>query len=129
VLALLWHGSLPDEDEFEEFSTTMAAERDVAEDVLETARTLGAVDADPMAGAANGRLRAVGVRSRCRRRPHRRSVEPTQGSSDHGEGSDDHRRVRAVSTRDEAFVAPRENLTHAANALYMLTGEEPDEVL
>jgi len=128
VLALLWHGSLPDEDEFEEFSTTMAAERDVAEDVLETARTLGAVDADPMAAlrTAVSELSAFDPDA---------DADPTDEASNRRKGRRITAKVPTIiaaferSRRDEAFVAPRENLTHAANALYMLTGEEPDEVL
>ncbi|WP_255192640.1 citrate synthase [Natronobeatus ordinarius] len=128
VLYLLWNGHLPDEAELEEFSTAMAAERDVDGAVLETTQTLAAADANPMAA-----LRTI-VSELSAFDPDA-DADPTDEDANLRKG----RRITAKiptilaaferTRRGEEIVAPREDLSHAANFLYMLNGEEPDEVL
>ena len=128
VLYLLWHGHLPNEAELKEFSTAMAEERDVDEAVLETTQTLAAADANPMAALRTivSELSAFDADA---------GADPIDEEANLRKG----RRITAKiptilaaferARRDEAFVSPREDLSHAANFLYMLNGEEPDEVL
>src|SRR6056297_3256866 len=129
VLYLLWHGELPDRDELDAFSEAMSAERDVEDGVMDTVRELAAADANPMSALAT----TVSMRS---------AYDPDDAETD----PDDHeanlrkgRRITAkLPTIIAAFtrlrdgndpVAPREDLSHAENFLYMLNDEEPDDVL
>src|SRR6056297_3435 len=49
VLYLLWHGELPTADELDAFAASIAEERALSDDVLETVRRLAASDEEPMA--------------------------------------------------------------------------------
>jgi citrate synthase len=128
VLYLLWHGHLPNEDELAEFTDAMVEERHVDDDVLQTVEQLAAADENPMAA-----LRTA-VSMFAAYDPDAES-DPTDEAANLRKG----RRITAkIPTVLAAFtrfrdgqdaVAPREDLSHAANFLYMLNGEEPNEVL
>jgi citrate synthase len=130
VVYLLWHGELPTREELESFRETMAAERELADGVHETVRELAEQDEDPMAA-----LRTIVS-----------DFSAYDADADGFENvTDDEANIRKacritakIPTALAAFqrirqgddpVAPREDLTHAANFLYMLNDEEPDEVL
>ena len=127
VLYLLWHGSLPTADELAEFTDTMAAERAVDDDVLSALADLAAADEEPMAALRT----ATSMLSASEPEP---DADPEDQPSTLRQG----RRITAkIPTilaayqrlRDgEEPLAPKEELSHAANFLYMLTGEEPDDV-
>ncbi|WP_137286655.1 citrate synthase [Halorussus salinisoli] len=129
VLYLLWHGELPTRDELDEFSESMAAEREIDEDVLDTVRKLAEADEKPMAAVRT----AVSMLSAYD--PDDSEADPTDREVNLRKG----RRITAkVPTVVAAFkrirngndpVEPREDLGHAENFLYMLNDEEPDEVL
>jgi citrate synthase len=127
VLYLLWHGHLPDEAELREFEETMAAERPVDDDVLDVMGVLASLSTEPMAALRTG----VSALS---------ATEP-EADADPEDGDVALRKGRRITAkiptlvaafdrarRGEPPVAPREDLGHAANFLYMLTGEEPDDV-
>jgi citrate synthase len=128
VLYLLWYGHLPDRAAYDEFRDSMAAERHVADGVLTTVRELAEQDEDPMAAlrTAVSQLSAYDPDA---------SADPTDRDANLRKG----RRITAkIPTILAAFdrvrngndiVDPREDLDHAANFLYMLNGEEPDDVL
>jgi len=126
TLYLLWHGDLPDRDELDDFAATLADERAVPAGVAEAAGELAAVDEEPMAA-----LRTLV--SMLSAYEHERDADPEDTDATLRMG----RRVTAKlptalaafdrARRGEDPVAPREDLGHAANFLYMLTGEEPDE--
>ncbi|MFB6354445.1 MAG: citrate synthase, partial [Halobacteriales archaeon] len=128
VLFLLWHGHLPDADELATFEAEMSAERAVADDILDAVRALAAADEDPMAA-----LRTVA--SLLSAWDADADAEPADREANLRKG----RRITAkLPTALAAYarlrdgdepVAPREDLGHAANFLYMLNGEVPDEVL
>ena len=128
VLYLLWYGRLPNREELEAFSESMAAERDLDDTVLETVRALAAADANPMSALQT-------VVSELASFDPDADAEPTDREANLRKG----RRITAKiptalasferSRRGEEVVEPREDLSHAANFLYMLNGEEPDEVL
>ncbi|MCL9812533.1 citrate synthase [Natranaeroarchaeum aerophilus] len=129
VLYLLWHGRLPDRDELAEFEASMAEEREVDDGVIEVVRELAEQDEDPMAA-----LRTI--------------VSMLSAYDPEGSGYDTEddeallrkgRRITAkmptvlaafsrIRNGDEP-VAPRSDLGHAENFLYMLNDEKPDEVL
>ena len=127
VLYLLWHGELPTREELDAFTDEMAAEREVDDAVLEALGDLAAADESPMAALRTG----VSLLS---------AYEPEDGADAHDLDAAlrKGRRVTAqIPTvlaaydrlrRGEEPVAPREDLGLAANFLYMLTGDEPDEV-
>jgi len=128
VVYLLWYGHLPDAAELDEFEASMAAERSVHDDVVATVRALAEADENPMAAlrTAVSMLSAYDPDADC---------EPT----DFEAGLRKSRRITAkIPTLVAAFVRlregedpiePRDDLGHAANFLYMLNDEEPDDVL
>ena len=129
VLYLLWYGELPNRDELDAFESEMASERSVDDGVLATVRELADADENPMAALRT----AVSMLSGYDPAPE--DAEPTDEDVNLATG----RRITAkIPTIIAAFararngeeaVEPREDLDHAANFLYMLNGEEPDDVL
>jgi len=127
VLYLLWHGELPTASALSTFEDELAANRTVHDDVLETVRRLAEADANPMAAlrTATSMLSAYDDED----------GEPGTRAEDLAKG----KRITAkMPTVVAAFkrlrdgndpVAPREDLDHAANFLYMLNGEAPDDKL
>ena len=129
VLYLLWHGELPTQDELDEFSAAMAAERELDEDVLDTVRKLAEADDEPMAAlrTAVSMLSAYDADDS--------DADPTDREANLRKGQ---RITAKLPTVVAAFkrirdgddpVEPREDHGHAENFLYMLNAEEPDEVL
>ncbi|MES3516869.1 MAG: citrate synthase [Natronomonas sp.] len=128
VVYLLWHGHLPDREELEAFETSMITERHVDDGVLRLVRELAESGEEPMAA-----LRTI-VSSLSAYDPES-GADPTDIEANYGKG----RRITAkIPTALAAFarirdgkepVEPRDDLGHAANFLYMLNGEEPDDVL
>jgi citrate synthase len=126
VLYLLWYGELPAQGELEDFASSMSAERGVEERVLDALDDLASAGERPMAALRTG----VSMLSA----EEGADSEPGDRDSALREG----RRVTAkIPTllaaydrfrRDEAPVDPDEEMGHAENFLYMLTGEAPDEV-
>ena len=128
VLYLLWHGDLPNREQYEAFRDAMASERHVADGVLDTVRELAEQDEDSMAAlrTAVSQLSAYDDDA---------SADPTDREANLRKG----RRITAkiptiLAAYDrvrngEDVVEPREDLSHAANFLYMLNGEEPNDVL
>src|SRR6056297_657131 len=129
VVYLLWHGELPTREQLDEFSSTMAEERELDDGVLDEIRALAEADEVPMAA-----LRTVVS-----------SLSEYDDDADHEDVKDldanvrKGRRITAkIPTALAAFnrlrngedvVSPRQDLGHAENFLYMLNGEEPDDVL
>jgi len=128
VLYLLWHGHLPDRSELDDFSAEMSAERELDDDVLALIENLATQDENPMAALRT----AVSALS---------AYDPDAGADpqDREANLRKGRRITAkIPTIVAAFtrlrdgqdpVAPREDLGHAENFLYMLNGEAPDDVL
>ena len=127
VLHLLWHGELPDRDELDAFVEPMIAERSVDGGVLDVMAELAEQDEEPMAALRTG----VSMLSAY-------DPEPDAEPEDMDAMARDGRRITAkIPTvlaafdryrRGEEPIEPRDDLGHAENFLYMLTGEEPDEV-
>ena len=128
VLYLLWHGHLPDHDELESFATEMSTERTVDDAVLSTVRDLAEADEVPMAALRTAVSMLSATDAKAEADPQDREATLAKG-----------RRITAkIPTILAAFnrlrdgnepVEPREDLNHAANFLYMLNDEEPDNVL
>jgi len=128
VLYLLWHGQLPTADELAEFSASMAGERGLDDGVHRLVRELAEADEEPMAA-----LRTI-VSNLSAYDPDV-DADPTDEAANLRKGC---RITAKIPTALAAFsrirdgedpIAPREALDHASNFLYMLNGEEPDEVL
>ena len=127
VVYLLWHGRLPTKDELEAFVESINEEREVSEDVLATMERLAAADEKPMAALRT----AVSMFSASEPEA---DADPDDLEAALRKG----RRITAkVPTALAAFeryrlgeepVDPHPDLGLAANFLYMLSGEEPDEV-
>ena len=127
VLYLLWNGDLPDREEREAFADAMSTERAVDDRVLKTLASLAEADEQPMAALRTG------VSMLSASEPEA-DADPEDLDASRRKGR---RVVAKIPTvlaaydrlrRGEDPVAPREDLGHAANFLYMLTGTEPDEV-
>ena len=127
VLYLLWNGELPTESELTAFADSIAEERGVEDAVLETAKALAAADEEPMAA-----LRTL---------VSFLSAEDDEADVPAADQAASRRKGRRLTAkiptvlaafdryrRGEEPVDPDPELGYAANFLYMLTGEEPDEV-
>jgi len=127
VLYLLWNGHLPSEDELEPFTAALMDEREVDDDVLATMEKLAAADEQPMAALRT----AVSMFS---------AYEP-EDEADPDDLDATLRKGRRITAKiptalaaferyrlGEEPVDPNPNLGLAANFLYMLTGEEPDDI-
>ncbi len=128
TLYLLWHGELPNSRQLKVFSEQMAAARSLDEGVLKIVRDLAEADQEPMAA-----LRTI--TSALAAYDPEADAEVTDEEANNRKS----RRITAkMPTALAAYnqirngnepIAPREDLSHAANFLYMLNGEEPDDVL
>ncbi|TQQ83680.1 citrate synthase [Halonotius terrestris] len=128
TLYLLWHGDLPTETELAEFSDAMAAARELDDGVLDVVRELAESDEEPMAA-----LRTL---------TSTLSAYDPDADADVTDTEANNRKSRRITAKMPTAlaaynrlrngnepVAPREDLGHAENFLYMLNNEEPDEVL
>ncbi|ADD05053.1 citrate synthase [Natrialba magadii ATCC 43099] len=127
VLYLLWNGYLPSEDELASFTEALTEERTVSDDVLATMERLADAGEQPMAALRT----AISMFS---------ATEPeTDADPDDLDATlRKGRRITAkIPTALAAFeryrlgeepVDPDPDLGLAANFLYMLTGEQPDDV-
>ena len=128
VVYMLWHGQLPTADELSEFRASMAEERYVDDAVLRLVRDLAEADEEPMAA-----LRTIV--SDLSAYDSDADADPTDRDANLRKG----RRITAkIPTALAAFkrirngndpVAPRDDLDHASNFLYMLNDDVPDDVL
>ena len=127
VLYLLWNGSLPTASELEEFESSMAAERSVEPRVYDQLAPLAEADERPMAALRTG----VSMLS----------AEEPEDDAEPGDIDAATRKGRRITAkvptvlaafdrlrRGEEPIEPRQDLSLAANFLYMLNGEPPDEV-
>ncbi len=127
VLYLLWNGSLPTRDELEAFTDSMSTERAVDDYVLRTLGDLADAGERPMAALRT----AVSMLSASEPEA---DADPEDLEASRRKGR---RIVAKIPTvlaaydrlrRGEEPLDPREDLSHAGNFLYMLTGEEPSDV-
>lgn len=127
VLHLLWYGELPTREELDSFNKRMVAERAVDDDILATVEALAVADAEPMAA-----LRTA---------VSHLSITDPAGETDPEDREATLEKSRRLTAKIPTIIAafnryrdgndpvePREDLSHAANFLYMLNDEEPDEV-
>jgi citrate synthase len=128
TLYLLWHGELPTEAELAEFSDAMVAARELDDGVMDIVRELAETGEEPMAA-----LRTI---------TSALSAYDPDGDADVTDAAANDRKSRRITAKMPTAlaaynrlrngnepVAPRDDLGHAANFLYMLNGEEPDDVL
>ncbi|WP_394739107.1 citrate synthase [Natronococcus roseus] len=127
VVYLLWHGELPTEDELESFTASLTEERSVDDDVLETVEQLADADERPMAALRT----AVSMLSAYEPEA---DAEPDDLEATRRQGRRITAKIPTVLAAFERYrlgeepVDPDPDLGLAANFLYMLTGEEPDEL-
>ncbi len=125
---LLWNGELPTAEELTAFTDKLAANRALPEPLPTLLATLVDQNDDPM-DALRTAISAL------------TASDPASGEATGSREAAEHAAIRLVAvvpTIIAAFVrlrdgnepvAPRDDLGHAANFLYMLTGEEPDPVV
>ncbi|WP_148416008.1 citrate synthase [Haloferax sp. KTX1] len=129
VLYLLWHGELPTREELDAFSDELAAHRGLDDGVLDVARALAEQDESPMA-ALRTLVSAMSAYD---------ENADFEDVTDREVNLEKAKRITAKMPsvlaayarfrRGDDYVEPDESLNHAANFLYMLNGEEPNEVL
>lgn len=122
VVHLLWHGQLPTRRELRETSEKLARERALANDVIGTLKILAA--RSPPMDAVRTAISMTAAFD-----PDVERNDPTANLRKA------HRITAKTATMIAAYhrlreghdpIAPRADLSHAANFLYMLTGKEPD---
>jgi citrate synthase len=127
VLSLLWNGEWPTRTEHDDFVSRLAAQRDLDPAVHDLIEELATRDEDPMA-----MLRTV-VSTLSAYDPDA-DADTADREANLSKGC---RITAKLPTALAAFerrrngeepVAPRDDLGHAANFLYMLNGEEPDDI-
>jgi citrate synthase len=118
VAYLLWHGELPGRRELEQLKKQMAAGRHLNEQAI---AALGGLrrDVDPM-DAMRTVLSAQGAAPDCPKPSLEDAVALTAVAPTVVAAYYRHQ-------REQELVEPNPELGHAANFLYMLSGEEPDE--
>ncbi|WP_254832812.1 citrate synthase [Haloglomus salinum] len=125
VLHLLWYGHLPDSEELDAFTDAITEEAAVDDVVLDALAGLAEADERPMAALRSG----VSMLSAA----DDGDVDPRDSDAALETGR---RIVAKIPTllaaydrlrRGEDPIEPRGDLSLAANFLYMLTGEVPDE--
>ena len=121
---LLWNGDLPSASELETFRADLASQREISDEVMSVLRAFAKEGADAMDA-----LRAAVAGQRIQ---WRAGASPVP-SGWRGEGACPllakfptivAAYARLISGREP--IAPRRDLAHAANYLYMLSGEVPD---
>ena len=121
---LLWNGDLPSASELETFRADLASQREISDEVMSLLRAFAKEGADAMDA-----LRAAVAGQRIQ---WRAGASPVP-SGWRGEGACPPLAkfptivaayARLISGREP--IAPRRDLAHAANYLYMLSGEVPD---
>lgn len=127
TLYLMWYGELPTESEYRDFADSLAAQRAVPEEILDMLADLAAADQHPM-GALQAAVAALAGYD------DNAEVDPENdldGVVEMGQSI-----AAKLATITAAYnrlregkdpVDPREDLSHAANFLYMLHGEEPTQ--
>jgi citrate synthase len=127
VLYLLWEGELPTREQLGSFSDSMATERRVGKETLETLAGLARTDEEPMAALRSGASVLSAAEPEDDTAPDDLDAARRKGR----------RIVAKIPTilaaydrlrRGEEPLDPRDDLSHAANFLYMLTGTEPSDV-
>ena len=120
---LLWHDRLPSDDELTAFSAELAGQRAIPEALIDILRGLPA-SAHPMAalrtvvswlGAMDAHADDNGAADNLRKAMALTAQMPTIVAA------------QARLQQGQEPVAPRADLSHAANYCYMLTGEIPDD--
>ncbi|AGB37970.1 citrate synthase [Natronococcus occultus] len=127
VVYLLWHGELPTAEELDSFTASLNEERAVDDDVLETVERLADAGEQPMAALRT----AVSMLSAYEPET---DTEPEDLEATLRKGRRITAKLPTVLAAFERYrlgeepVDPDPDLGLAANFLYMLTGEEPDEL-
>jgi len=127
TLYLLWNGSLPTQSELDSFVDKLSSHRRIDAAVTGTLERLAQRDEDPMAALRTGvSMLSAG--------DPERGLVPTDSETIRRTGRRLTAKLPTVLAaydrfrRGEKPVEPSEELSHAENFLYMLTGTEPDDV-
>ena len=128
TLYLLWHGELPTEAELAEFSQQMVDAREIDDGVLDIVNELADAGEEPMAA-----LRTI---------TSALSAYDPDADAEFNDREANNRKSRRITAKmptalaaynrlrnGKEPVAPRADLSHAANFLYMLNDEKADDVL
>lgn len=125
VVYLLWHQRLPKEDELAELKQQLADNMSIPQEVLNHFKTYPIAEVHPMA-ALRTAISLLGLYD-----------EKAEDMSDEANYEKAIKLQAKVATVVTAFsrirkglepVAPKKELGYAANFLYMLNGEEPEEI-
>ena len=129
VLYLLWEGALPTKTQLASLQSKLTDARVLDDAVIDVLHSLAAADEDPMAAlrTAASTLSSTDVKG-SEFNPHDHDHVLEKGVKLTAKFPT----IIAAFDRlrnNERPIEPRDDLDHAANFLYMLTGEEPDDVL
>ncbi|MDN4607291.1 citrate synthase [Sporosarcina highlanderae] len=125
VVYLLWHQRLPKEDELAELKKQLADNMSIPQEVLNHFKTYPIGDVHPMA-ALRSAISLLGL--------YDEKAEDMSDEANYEKAIKLQAKVATVVTafsrirKGQEPVAPKAELGYAANFLYMLTGEEPEEI-
>ncbi len=118
---LLWYGNLPNQKQLDEFRAQLAAQRALPASVIAQMKTFPR-DATPM-DVLRSVVSLLGVNAADK--GNAADLAPAQGQRLTAQMAMIATAWNSIRNGHEP-VAPRADLNHAANFLYMLTGQEPD---
>lgn len=129
IAYLLWYGDLPDETDLRAFSEQLIADRSIDDEISSIVRELATKNETPMAALRT----AVSSLS---------MTDSADAVGDPGRRATILERGRRITAKVPTLIAaydrirngeepiePRDDLDHAENFLYMLTGQVPDDVV
>ncbi|MFB6081716.1 MAG: citrate/2-methylcitrate synthase [Halanaeroarchaeum sp.] len=127
TLYLMWHGELPTESEYESFANELAAQREVPDEILDLLADQAAVDQHPM-DVLQASVSALAGYDDDRKADPENDLDAVVGM-----GQSIAAKLATITAAYQRLrdgtepISPREDLSHAANFLYMLHGEEPEQ--
>ncbi|MFD1206944.1 MULTISPECIES: citrate synthase [Sporosarcina] len=125
VVYLLWHQRLPKEDELSELKQQLADNMAVPQEVLDHFKTYPIADVHPMA-ALRTAVSLLGL--------YDDQAEDMSDEANYNKAIKLQAKIATIVTafsrirKGQEPVAPKKELGYAANFLYMLNGEEPEDI-
>ncbi|MFB6134787.1 MAG: citrate/2-methylcitrate synthase [Halanaeroarchaeum sp.] len=127
TLYLMWYGELPDAEEYDEFTDALASQRSIPDEIVDLLEDQAAVGQHPMSVLQASVAALAGYDDNV-------DVDPEEDLDGVvGMGQSITAKLATITAAYNRIregkdpIQPRDDLSHAANFLYMLHGEEPKQ--